>query len=254
MRILVGVKRVIDYSVKIRCLPDKTAVDYTMKKSMNPFCEIAVEEAVRLKEKGIVKEIIALTIGNKDAPETLRQAVAFGCDRSIFVQTDMRPDQELQPLAVAKVFKHFVEKENPDIVMLGKQAIDDDANQTGQLLAGLLDWPQATFASELEVMDGGKEMVVTREIDGGLQTIRLPLPAVVTADLRLNQPRYPPLPALMKAKKKKMDQYNLAELGIDVEPRLKYLSVEDPPVRQGGAKVESVDDLVQKLQSEAKVL
>lgn len=253
MRLLVGVKRVIDYAVKVRVSPDKTGVELkNVKMSMNPFCEIAVEEAVRLKEAGVVKEIVAVSVGPKQAQETIRTALAMGADRGIHVQTDLRTDQDLQPLAVSKILKSLVEKETPDIVILGKQAIDDDANQTGQLLAGLLDWPQATFASEVKIED--KNLSVTREVDGGLQTLAMTLPAVITADLRLNEPRYATLPNIMKAKKKKIENLKATDLNVDLEPRLKVLKVEDPPVRAAGIMVEDVDTLVDKLKNEASVL
>lgn len=248
-----GVKRVIDYAVKIRVKPDKSGVELNnVKMSMNPFCEIAVEEAVRLKEAGVVKEVVALTVGPKQAQETLRTALAMGADRGIHVQTDLRHDQELQPLAVSKIFKSIVEKESPDVVILGKQAIDDDSNQTGQILAGIMGWPQGTFASKVQI-DNGK-LSVEREIDGGLQTLEMSLPAIITADLRLNEPRYATLPNIMKAKKKKIDTLNAEDLGVDLTPRLKIVSVEDPPERQAGIMVEDVDQLVDKLKNEAGVL
>mmetsp|Transcript_6848 Transcript_6848/g.7873 ORF Transcript_6848/g.7873 Transcript_6848/m.7873 type:complete len:254 (-) Transcript_6848:2933-3694(-) len=253
MRLVVGVKRVIDYAVKVRVAADKTGVELkNVKMSMNPFCEIAVEEAVRLKEKGVVSEIVAVSVGPKQAQETIRTALAMGADRGIHVQTDMRTDQDLQPLAVSKILKHVVEQESPDLVVLGKQAIDDDANQTGQMLAGLLDWPQATFASEVNIED--KSLKVSREIDGGLQTLAMTLPAVITADLRLNEPRYATLPNIMKAKKKKIDTIKADDLGIDLAPRLKVVKVEDPPVRSAGIMVDDVDTLVDKLKNEASVL
>lgn len=253
MRLLVGVKRVIDYAVKVRVKPDKTGVELNnVKMSMNPFCEIAVEEAVRLKEAGVVKEIVAVSVGPKQAQETIRTALAMGADRGVHVTTDLRTDQELQPLAVSKILQKLVEKETPDIVMLGKQAIDDDANQTGQILAGLLDWPQATFASEVKV--DGENLTVTREIDGGLQTLAMGLPAVVTADLRLNEPRYATLPNIMKAKKKKIETIKADDLEVDLTPRLKITKVEDPPVRKAGIMVDDVDTLVDKLKNEASVI
>lgn len=253
MRVLVGVKRVIDYAVKIRVKGDKTGVEMNnVKMSMNPFCEIAVEEAVRLKEKKIANEVVAISIGPKQCQETIRTALAMGADRGIHVQTDMRIDSELQPLAVAKLLAKVAEEEDANLVILGKQAIDDDANQTGQLLAGVLDWPQGSFASELDFDDSAVN--VTREVDGGLQTLRMPLPAVITADLRLNEPRYATLPNIMKAKKKKIATKSIDDYGVDVSPRLSVLSVENPPARAAGIKVESVDELYDKLKNEAGVI
>jgi electron transfer flavoprotein beta subunit len=249
MKVLVPVKRVIDYNVKPRVKPDNTGVDLAnVKMSMNPFCEIAVEEAVRLKEKGAVTEIVAISVGPTQAQETLRTALAMGADRAILVQTD----QDLEPLAVAKVLKAVVAEEAPNAVILGKQAIDGDNNAVGQMLAALLDWPQATFASKVEI--AGDKATVTREVDGGLQTLDVALPAVITADLRLNEPRYASLPNIMKAKKKPLDVKELASLGVDVAPRLKVLKVTEPPKRAGGIKVESAADLVMKLKNEAGVL
>jgi len=249
MKVLVAVKRVIDYNVKVRVKADNSGVDLAnVKMSMNPFDEIAVEEAIRLKEAGKATEIVAVSLGVTQAQETLRTALAMGADRGILVQTD----SELQPLAVAKLLKAVVDKEQPQIVILGKQAIDDDSNQTGQMLAALLGWPQGTFASKVEVTDAG--LTVIREIDGGLETINLKLPAVITADLRLNEPRYASLPNIMKAKKKPLDTLTPDALGVDIAPRLKTLKVEEPPKRQGGAKVGSVQELVQKLKQEAKVI
>jgi electron transfer flavoprotein beta subunit len=249
MKVLVPVKRVIDYNVKARVKADQTGVDLAnVKMSMNPFCEIAVEEAVRLKEKGAATEIVAVSVGPTQAQETLRTALAMGADRAILVQTD----QDLEPLAVAKVLKAVVAEESPGLVLMGKQAIDGDNNATGQMLAALLDWPQATFASEV-VIEGGKAKV-TREVDGGLQTIDVDLPAVVTADLRLNEPRYASLPNIMKAKKKPLDVKELASLGVDTAPRLKVLKVTEPPKRGGGIKVDTAADLVMKLKNEAGVL
>jgi len=246
MKVLVGVKRVVDYAVKIRVKPDKSAVDLAnVKMSMNPFCEIAMEEAVRLKEKKVAKEIIAVSVGPKQAQETLRTALAVGADRAIHVKTELRHDTELQPLAVAKIMQSLVEKESPELVILGKQSIDGDNNHTGQMLAGLLDWPQGTFASEVSVEDG--KLVVTREIDGGLQKVELKIPAIITADLRLNEPRYATLPNIMKAKKKKIDEIEAESLGIDLKPHVEYLSVEEPPVREAGIKVESIDEVIAKL-------
>jgi electron transfer flavoprotein beta subunit len=244
MKVLVPVKRVIDYNVKARVKADQTGVDLAnVKMSMNPFCEIAVEEAVRLKEKGAATEIVAVSVGPQQAQETLRTALAMGADRAILVQTD----QDLEPLAVAKVLKAIIAEENPELVLMGKQAIDGDNNAVGQMLSALLDWPQATFASELTVA-GGKA-TVTREVDGGLQTIDVSLPAVVTADLRLNEPRYASLPNIMKAKKKPLDVKELGSLGVDTAPRLKVVKVSEPPKRTAGIKVETAADLVSNLKT-----
>ncbi len=249
MKILVPVKRVVDYNVKVRVKSDQSGVDIAnVKMSMNPFDEIAVEEAVRLKEKGVATEIVAVSCGVQACQETLRTAMAIGADRAILVQTDV----ELQPLAVAKILKALVDKEQPGLVILGKQAIDDDANQTGQMLAALADLPQATFASKVEIADG--KATVTREVDGGLETISVTLPAVVTTDLRLNEPRYVTLPNIMKAKKKQLDVLDPASLGVDVAPRLKTLKVSEPPGRKAGVKVPDVATLVAKLKNEAKVI
>jgi electron transfer flavoprotein beta subunit len=249
MKVLVCVKRVVDYNVKIRVKADKSGVETAnVKMSMNPFDEIAVEEAVRLKEAGAATEIVAISMGPPQAQETLRTALAIGADRGILVETD----QELQPLAVAKLLKATVEKEQPALVILGKQAIDDDSNQTPQMLAGLLGWPQATFASKVTINNGAASVV--REVDGGLETVELKLPAVVSVDLRLNTPRYASLPNIMKAKKKPIETIKAAAAGIDVAPRLKTLKVDEPPKRQGGVKVASVVELVQKLRNEAKVI
>lgn len=249
MKVLVPVKRVVDYNVKVRVKSDGTGVDIAnVKMSMNPFDEIAVEEAVRLKEKGAVTEIIAVSCGVAQCQETLRTAMAIGADRAILVETDV----ELQPLAVAKLLKALVDKEQPQLVILGKQAIDDDCNQTGQMLAALADLPQATFASKVVVADG--HATVTREIDGGLETLKLQLPAVVTTDLRLNEPRYVTLPNIMKAKKKPLEVLKPADLGVDVAPRLKTLKVSEPPKRGAGVKVPDVATLVNKLKNEAKVI
>lgn len=254
-RVLVGVKRVIDYAVKVRVKPDKLGVDLAnVKMSMNPFCEIAVEEAVRMKEAGVATEVVVVSVGPKQAQETLRTALAMGADRGIHLTTDMRADQELQPLAVAKALAHVAKEEEPGLVIVGKQSIDDDANQTGQMLAALLDWPQVAFASEIEFADDKGSANVTREIDGGLQTLNVTLPAVVTADLRLNEPRYATLPNIMKARKKKIAESELSSLGIDVEPRVTVISVDEPPTRSAGIVVETVDDLVTKLKDEAGVL
>lgn len=249
MKILVPVKRVVDYNVKVRVKPDQTGVDLAnVKMSMNPFCEIAVEEAIRLKEKGVATEIIAVSVGPAQAQETIRTALAMGADRGILVQTD----DTVEPLAVAKILKAIVGEENPDIVLLGKQAIDDDSNQTGQMLAALLDWPQGTFASEVAIADGKAN--VTREVDGGLQTVALQLPAVITTDLRLNEPRYASLPNIMKAKRKPIDTKAPADYGVDTAPRLEVLKVTEPPKREAGIKVESVAELVTKLKDEAGVI
>ncbi|MDF1485079.1 electron transfer flavoprotein subunit beta/FixA family protein [Ramlibacter sp. H39-3-26] len=249
MKVLVPVKRVVDYNVKVRVKSDGSGVDIAnVKMSMNPFDEIAVEEAVRLREKGAVTEVIAVSCGVAQCQETLRTALAIGADRAILVQTD----EELQPLAVAKLLKALVDKEQPGLVILGKQAIDDDANQTGQMLAALADLPQATFASKVELADG--KVQVTREIDGGLETLSLSLPAVITTDLRLNEPRYVTLPNIMKAKKKTLDIVTPADLGVDAAPRLKTLKVSEPPKRGAGVKVPDVATLVAKLKNEAKVV
>ena len=249
MKVLVGVKRVVDYNVKVRVRADGTGVETAnVKMSMNPFDEIAVEEAIRMKEAGTADEIVAVSMGVRQCQETIRTALAMGADRGIHVTTD----EELQPLAVAKLFKALVERESPGLVILGKQAIDDDSNQTGQMLAALLGWPQGTFASEIVLSADGAE--VTREVDGGLETVGLSIPAVVTTDLRLNEPRYASLPNIMKAKKKPIDQIAVDELGVDVAPRLETLKVEDPPARAGGRKVASVEELVEKLKNEAGVI
>jgi electron transfer flavoprotein beta subunit len=249
MKILVAVKRVVDYNVKVRVKADHTGVETAnVKMSMNPFDEIAVEEAVRLKEAGIATEVIAVSIGVTQCQETLRTAMAIGADRGILVETD----EEIQPLAVAKVLKAVADKEAPQLIILGKQAIDDDSNQTGQMLAALMNRPQATFASKVVVE--GSDVVVTREIDGGLETIRLQLPAVITTDLRLNEPRYVTLPNIMKAKKKQLDVVKPAELGIDMTPRLKTLKVEEPPTRKAGVMVADVAALIDKLKNDAKVI
>ncbi|MFH0129154.1 electron transfer flavoprotein subunit beta/FixA family protein [Variovorax sp. EL159] len=249
MKVLVPVKRVVDYNVKVRVKSDGTGVDIAnVKMSMNPFDEIAVEEAVRLKEKGVVTEVIAVSCGDAKCQETLRTAMAIGADRGILVETT----EELQPLAVAKLLKALVDKEQPQLIILGKQAIDDDANQTGQMLAALADLPQATFASKVEV--AGDKATVTREVDGGLETVSLTLPAVITTDLRLNEPRYVTLPNIMKAKKKQLDTFKPEDLGVDVKPRLKTLKVSEPPKRGAGIKVPDVATLVDKLKNEAKVI
>ena len=249
MKVLVPVKRVVDYNVKVRVKSDGTGVDIAnVKMSMNPFDEIAVEEAVRLKEKGVVTEVVAISCGVAQCQETLRTALAIGADRAILVETDA----ELQPLAVAKLLKALIDKEQPQLVILGKQAIDDDANQTGQMLAALADLPQATFASKVEL--SADAVAVTREVDGGLETLQLTLPAIVTTDLRLNEPRYVTLPNIMKAKKKPLESVKPADLGVDVAPRLKTLKVSEPAKRGAGVKVPDVATLVNKLKNEAKVI
>ena len=249
MKVLVPVKRVVDYNVKVRVKADETDVDLAnVKMSMNPFDEIAVEEAVRLKEKGIVSEVVAVSCGPAACQDTLRSAMAMGADRGILVESSA----ELQPLAVAKLLKAVCEKETPSLVICGKQAIDDDSNQTGQMLAALMDWPQATFASKVEL--AGDKVTVTREIDGGLETLAMSLPAVVTTDLRLNEPRYATLPNIMKAKKKPLDTLAADSLGVDTVPRLKTIKVSEPPKRAGGVKVADVADLLNKLRNEAKVI
>jgi electron transfer flavoprotein beta subunit len=249
MKVLVPVKRVVDFNVKVRVKSDGSGVDIAnVKMSMNPFDEIAVEEAVRLKEKGAATEIVAVSCGVTQCQETLRTAMAIGADRAILVETS----EELQPLAVAKLLKAVVDKEQPRLVVLGKQAIDDDCNQTGQMLAALLDWGQATFASKLDL--DGAAVTVTREVDGGLETVKLSLPAVVTTDLRLNEPRYVTLPNIMKAKKKPLEVLKPGDLGVDVAPRLKTLKVAEPPKRGAGVKVPDVATLVAKLKNEAKVI
>ena len=249
MKALVAVKRVVDYNVKVRVKSDQSGVDIAnVKMSMNPFDEIAVEEAVRLKEKGVLSEVIVVSCGVTQCQETLRTAMAIGADRGILVETN----EELQPLAVAKLLKALADKEQPGLVILGKQAIDDDCNQTGQMLAALADWPQATFASKVEMADG--HALVTREVDGGLETLKLTLPAVITTDLRLNEPRYVTLPNIMKAKKKQLDIFKPEDLGVNVSPRIKTLKVSEPPKRSAGIKVPDVATLVAKLKTEAKVI
>ena len=249
MKVLVPVKRVVDYNVKVRVKSDGTGVDIAnVKMSMNPFDEIAVEEAVRLKEKGVVTEIIAVSCGVTQCQETLRTAMAIGADRGILVETT----EELQPLAVAKLLKALVDKEQPGLIILGKQAIDDDCNQTGQMLAALADLPQATFASKVEV--AGDKVNVSREVDGGMETLALSMPAVITTDLRLNEPRYVTLPNIMKAKKKQLDIFKPEDLGVDVAPRIKTLKVAEPAKRGAGVKVADVTALIDKLKNEAKVI
>nr|WP_319566016.1 electron transfer flavoprotein subunit beta/FixA family protein [uncultured Rhodoferax sp.] len=249
MKVLVAVKRVVDYNVKIRVKSDNTGVDTAnVKMSMNPFDEIAIEEAVRLKEKGVATEIIAVSCGVTQCQETLRTAMAIGADRAILVESN----EDLQPLAVAKLLKALVDKEQPGLIILGKQAIDDDCNQTGQMLAALADLPQATFASKVEVVDG--KLIASREVDGGSEKLSLSLPAVITADLRLNEPRYVTLPNIMKAKKKPLEVVKPEDLGVDVTPRIKTLKVTEPPKRSAGIKVPDVATLVAKLKTEAKVI
>lgn len=249
MKILVAVKRVVDYNVKIRVASDQSGVDLSnVKMSINPFCEIAVEEAVRIKESGKADEIVVVSIGAKACQETLRSALALGADRAVLIETAA----ELQPLAVAKLLKTVADKEQPDLIILGKQAIDDDNNQTGQMLASLMDLPQGAFASKVEIGDG--VVNVTREIDGGLETVALNMPAVVTTDLRLNEPRYAKLPNIMKAKKKPLEIIAAAETGVDISPRLQTLKVTEPAVRKAGIKVASVAELIEKLRNEAKVI
>ena len=249
MKVLVPVKRVIDYNVKIRVKSDQTGVETAnVKMSMNPFDEISVEEAIRLKEAGTADEVIVVSVGPQQCQETIRTALAMGADRGILVLTDVA----VEPLAVAKILKVLIERESPELVIVGKQAIDDDSNQTGQMVAALLGWSQATFASKISLADGGAQ--VTREVDGGLETLKITLPAVVTSDLRLNEPRYASLPNIMKAKKKPIDNTTPDELGVDVTPRLTTLKVVEPSKRQAGVKVETVAELVDKLKNEAKVI
>ena len=249
MKIIVPIKRVVDYNVKVRPLSDQSDVDLNnVKMAMNPFCEIAIEEAVRLKEAGTASEVIAVTVGTSASQEQLRTALALGADRAILIETEVL----LEPLAISKALSKVIEKEAPQLIILGKQAIDGDNNQTGQMLAALLDYSQATFASEISI--DGDSASVTREIDGGLQTIKVSLPAIVTTDLRLNEPRYASLPNIMKAKKKEMDVQPIDSLGVDIAPRLELISVEPPATRAEGIKVESVEELVSKLKNEAKVI
>jgi len=253
-RAIVCVKRVIDYAVKVRVKSDNTAVDFqNIKMSINPFCEIAVEEGIRLKEKGIISELIAVSCGAEKSQETLRQALAMGADRGILLKTDLRTDQELQTLAVAKLIKKIVEKEDPFLVLMGKQSIDGDSNQTGQLLAGLLNWPQATFCSKLDFDDAITTVTADREVDSGIQTISMPLPLVATADLRLNEPRYATLPNLMKAKKKPIEVIDASSLD-SLEQRYEVIRMDSPPARQGGGTVPDVDTLIDKLRNVAKVI
>ena len=249
MKVLVAVKRVVDYNVKIRVKPDQTGVETAnVKMSMNPFDEIAVEEAVRMKEAGLVEDILAVSVGLTQSQETIRTALAMGADRGLLVETD----EDLQPLAVAKILKAICEKENPNVVIVGKQAIDDDSSQTGQMLSALLGWSQGTFSSELKFENG--EVKCIREVDGGLETLSLKMPAVITTDLRLNEPRYASLPNIMKAKKKPIDTTTPSDLGVDVTPRLKTLKVTEPPGREAGVIVENVTELIDKLRNEAKVI
>ncbi|TPG49642.1 electron transfer flavoprotein subunit beta/FixA family protein [Roseomonas nepalensis] len=249
MKLLVPIKRVVDYNVKVRVKPDGTGVETAnVKMSMNPFDEIAVEEAVRLKEKGVATEIVAVSIGVPQAQEQIRTALAMGADRGILVETA----EAVEPIAVAKILKAIVDKEGPQMVILGKQAIDDDMNATGQMLAALLGWGQGTFANKVEVADGSAS--VTREVDGGQETVKLTLPAIVTTDLRLNEPRYASLPNIMKARKKPIETIKPGDLGVDTAPRLKVIKVEEPPKRQAGVKVASAEELVSKLRNEAKVI
>ncbi|XP_041037192.1 electron transfer flavoprotein subunit beta [Carcharodon carcharias] len=252
MRLLVGVKRVIDYAVKIRVKPDRTGVVTDgVKHSMNPFCEIAVEEAVRLKEKKHANEVVVVSCGPQQCQETIRTALAMGADRGIHVEVTGKDYETLGPLQVSKIMAALAKKEEADLILLGKQAIDGDWNQTGQMTAALLDWPQGTFASEVKVED--KNLTVTREVDGGLETISLKLPAVVTSDLRLNEPRYATLPNIMKAKKKKIDKISPKDLGVDISSKLQTLSVEDPPQRTAGVKVETAEQLVSKLKEIGRI-
>ncbi len=249
MKLLVTVKRVVDFNVKVRVKDDHSGIETAnVKMSMNPFCEIAVEEAVRLKEKGIATEIVVVSIGPAQCQETLRTALALGADRAILVKTD----EEIQPLAVAKILKEVIIKEAPEMVIMGKQSIDGDNNQSGQMLGALLDWPQGTFASEVNIADN--KVAVTREVDGGLETVLLDMPAIVTTDLRLNEPRFASLPNIMKAKRKPLEETSPADLGVDIAPRVTTLKVEPPAARKPGIKVESVEELVEKLKNEAKVI
>ena len=261
-RCFVAVKRVVDYAVKVRVAANRKGVELaSVKHSLNPFCEIAVEEAVRMRERKAVGEVTAVSVGPKAAQETLRTALAMGADRAVHIETpaDMRTDQDVQPLAVAKLLAwlsrvHLPAGARPDLWLLGKQAIDDDSNQTGQMLAALLDWPQATFASKIELAAGAREALVTREVDGGLQTLRVPLPCVFTADLRLNEPRYAQIQKIIAAKKKPLEVIDAKSTGVDITPRLTVLSVAEPPVRKGGRVVKSVDELLAALKNEAGVI
>ncbi len=254
MRGLVAIKRVVDYSVKVRVKADKSGIDLNnVKMSMNPFCEIAVEEAIRLKEKGVLSEIVTVSVGPEKTQETLRQALAMGVDRAVHISTGTSVEA-LSPFLIAQLLKKIVEKEKADLMLLGKQSIDGDNNQTGQILATLLNWPQATFASELVFDQTSKSFQVKREVDSGIQVVKLTTPCLVTADLRLNEPRFATLPNLMKAKKKPLEVIDFKSLGVDLTPKVQVLSVEEPPVRKGGIKVASVDELIDKLRNEAKVI
>ena len=249
MKVLVGVKRVLDPQVKARVKADKSGIDLTnAKMTMNPFCENAVEEAIRLREAGTIEEVVVLSVGAAKSEETLRNALALGADRAILVLTE----DVLEPLAIAKIFKAIVAQESPDLVLVGKQAIDDECNQTGQMVSALLGWPQATFASKLEIMDGTAQ--VTREVDSGLETVNVNMPAVITADLRLNEPRYASLPNVMKAKRKPLEKIDIADLGLDTANRMTTIEVMEPPARASGVMVENVAELVEKLRNEAKVI
>jgi electron transfer flavoprotein beta subunit len=249
MKVLVGVKRVLDPQVKARVKADKSGIDLTnAKMTMNPFCENAVEEAIRLREAGTIEEVIVLSVGAAKSEETLRNALALGADRAILVLTE----DVLEPLAIAKIFKAIVAQESPDLVLVGKQAIDDECNQTGQMVSALLGWPQATFASKLEIVDGTAQ--VTREVDSGLETVNVNMPAVITADLRLNEPRYASLPNVMKAKRKPLEKIDIADLGLDTANRMTTIEVMEPPARASGVMVENVAELVEKLRNEAKVI
>ncbi|KXV56895.1 electron transfer flavoprotein subunit beta/FixA family protein [Acetobacter senegalensis] len=253
MKILVPVKRVVDYNVKVRVKTDGSGVDLSgVKMSMNPFDEIALEEAVRLKEKGLATEVVAVSAGVGQVRDTLRTALAMGADRAILVETSTDVNDDLEPLAVAKILAKLVETETPDLVIMGKQAIDNDMNATGQMLAALLGWGQATFASQVEIADGS--VTVTREVDGGLQTLRVGLPAVVTADLRLNEPRYVSLPNIMKAKKKPLEEKKISDMGVDITPRLQVVRTVEPAQRSAGVRVNSVDELIEKLKNQAGVI
>lgn len=253
MKILVPVKRVVDYNVKVRVKTDGSGVDLSgVKMSMNPFDEIALEEAVRLKEKGLATEVVAVSAGVGQVRDTLRTALAMGADRAILVETSTDVNDDLEPLAVAKILAKLVETETPDLVIMGKQAIDNDMNATGQMLAALLGWGQATFASQVEIADGS--VTVTREVDGGLQTLRVGLPAIVTADLRLNEPRYVSLPNIMKAKKKPLEEKKISDMGVDITPRLQVVRTVEPAQRSAGVRVNSVDELIEKLKNQAGVI
>lgn len=255
MKVLVGVKRVIDYAAKVRVMANKSGVELkNVKMSMNPFCEIAVEEAIRLKETGAASEVVVVSVGSKGSAETIRTALAMGADRGVHVTTEMRTDQELQPMAVAKLFKEVVSKEEPGLVLLGKQSIDGDYAQTGPFLAGLLQWPQATFACKVAVADDKTSVEVERETDAGTQILKLKVPCLITTDLRLNEPRYATLPNIMKAKKKPIETLDATSLGVDLNPRYSVVEVNEPPARKGGVTVESVDELVDKLKNEAAVI